>query len=329
MKVVHIHRPARSGGYSIETVFKTIAVELRTQGISVLDYELGNRWQFLTDVIRLWRLNADVYHVTGDVNYWILLLPTGKTVLTVHDIGHYLFGLAGWRKSLYKCFWLILPVRKASQITIVSDATRRDLSTYLHISSEAMSLIDNCFCTDFPIVSSHFKMKCPRILQIGTGRNKNIVRLIQALAGISCTLVLIGKINSDIATALQVARISHENFVDISRTELLDQYVLADLVSFVSTSEGFGMPIIEAQAMGKPLITANLPPMSIVAGPEACLVDPHNIALIRAGIEQIIHDDAFRERIVQAGLINVMRYSARVVAAKYLQVYQRLYLPSW
>lgn len=328
MKVVHIHRSTRSGGYSIEAIFGTVADELRKLGISVLEYELGSGWRMVKDIVPLWRLKADVYHVTGDVNYWIALLPKSKSVLTMHDIGHYLFGLTGWRKVAYKWLWLVLPMRLASLTTVVSDATRRSLITHLHIAPDGVKVIENCYSANFSLRSKEFNKECPRILQIGTGTNKNVLRLIQALEGVNCTLDLIGRLNSDIVSALQTGCIPYENHFDISSAELIEHYATADLVSFVSTSEGFGMPIIEAQAMGKPLITANLPPMCVVAGPEACLADPLDIVSIRAGIDKLIHDDAFRARIVESGLKNVIRYSASTVATRYLEVYQQLLQPA-
>ncbi len=48
--------------------------------------------------------------------------------------------------------------------------------------------------------------------------------------------------------------------------EIKEMYAEADLMSFCSTFEGFGLPIIEAQAMMTPVITSNLSPMKEVAG---------------------------------------------------------------
>lgn len=327
MKVVHIHRPARSGGYSIETIFKTIAVEMRNLGISVTDYELRTSLRLPEDFVNLRRLDADIYHVTGDVNYWIAMLPKGKTVLTIHDVGHYLFGLAGWRKALYRWFWLTMPIRLASRVTVVSDATKRDLKTYLGVALESTDVVENCYSSAFFPRIKQFNKKCPRILQIGTGKNKNVLRLIQALEGITCGLVLIGRMNADILASLHSVGIPYENYVDISQDEMAEQYALADLVSFVSTSEGFGMPIIEAQVMSKALITANLPPMSMVAGPEACLVDPLSVDSIRTGIVNLIEDEAYRARTIAFGLRNVDRFSVSKVANRYLEIYRSLVPP--
>jgi glycosyltransferase involved in cell wall biosynthesis len=324
MKLVYVYRSARPGGFSIEAVFKTVAVELRKSGITVIDYELRGDWRLLLDVVQLRRLGADIYHVTGDVNYLVALLPWSRSVLTVHDIGHYLYGLSGWRKNLYRWLWLIIPIRLASRVTVVSEKTRDDLVTYLGTQSAKIEVVADCYSPAYFPRLKPFDSVFPRILQVGTGKNKNAMRLIQALVGINCTLVVIGKANAELIASLKDAGIPYENHVDLSQDQMVDQYAQADLVSFVSTSEGFGMPIIEAQAMGKPLITAAVPPMSSVAGPGACLVDPLSIADIRAGIVKLIQDDDFRAHVVASGLRNVRQYSAGTVASRYLEIYQRM-----
>ena len=84
VKVVLIYRPRRLGGHSIEELFRTVMKELRKH-VEVLEYETGSRWCVLLDAWKLRRLQADIYHVTGDINYLVLLLPWRKVVLTIHD----------------------------------------------------------------------------------------------------------------------------------------------------------------------------------------------------------------------------------------------------
>ena len=102
------------------------------------------------------------------------------------------------------------------------------------------------------------------------------------------------------------------------------QYADCDLVSFVSVGEGFGVPILEAQASGRPLITSDLSPMREVAGEGACLVDPSDVAAIRAGIRKIIDDADYRRQLVARGLKNAARYSPATVGGRYLELYRRM-----
>ena len=84
------------------------------------------------------------------------------------------------------------------------------------------------------------------------------------------------------------------------------------------------MPIIEAQASGRPLITADIPPMSEVAGEGACKVSPLDIEQIRAGILKIIGDDEYRAQIVKAGISNAARFSPQTISALYFTIYKCL-----
>ena len=93
---------------------------------------------------------------------------------------------------------------------------------------------------------------------------------------------------------------------------------------FVSLAEGFGLPILEAQAIGRPVVTSDLSPMRDVAGGAACLVDPRNVDSIRAGIRRVIKDSNYREGLVELGLRNVVQYQPQVVASRYARLYEHI-----
>src|SRR5437870_5587145 len=97
MKDVMVYRQRCPGAYSVEEVFHTVVGELRKH-VEVIEYDTGSRWRVLFDAWRLRRLKADIYHVTGDINYFALLLPRSRTVLTVLDLRHLLYDLTGLRQ---------------------------------------------------------------------------------------------------------------------------------------------------------------------------------------------------------------------------------------
>jgi glycosyltransferase involved in cell wall biosynthesis len=323
MKVVIIYRKQRPGAYSIEELFHTIAGELGKQ-VEVIEYEVGERGGVLLDAWRLRQLDADIYHVTGDINYLVNLLPSKKTVLTIHDIGHYLFDLSGIKRWLYKWLWLIFPIRSARTVTAVSIETRENIGRHLGVTEKDkhIEVIENCHSAIFKPVAKPFAVECPVILQVGTGTNKNVLRLVKALQGLHCRLVLVGTLNDETRQKLAECGVEYENQVGLTQEEIYQRYVECDLVSFVSLNEGFGVPIIEAQAVGRPLITANIRPMCDVAGGGACLVDPLDVSLIRAGILRIISDAIYRNQLIEDGFNNVWRYSPARVASEYLELYR-------
>lgn len=283
MKVIFIYRCKREGGHSIEQLFLTIAGELRKH-VQVIEYETGTRWDMLRDVWRLRKMGADIYHLTGDINYFVPLLPHKKTVLTVHDIGHYLYGLRGFKRWIYKLLWLLWPIRAARAVTAVSKETRDNIVRHLGIPGSRIETIENCHSAVFKPVSRPFNVVCPIILQVGTKPYKNVPRLIEALMGIRCQLVLIGQLDAALTRKLAECDVDYVSRVNLTHEEIYKQYVECDIVSFISIGEGFGVPIIEAQAAGRPLITSKVSPMREVAGEGACLVDPLDVSQIREGI---------------------------------------------
>jgi glycosyltransferase involved in cell wall biosynthesis len=323
MKLVFIYRKQRPDAFSIEELFRTIARELRKH-TQVIEYEVGERSEFFQDLRKLRAMNADVYHLTGDINYFVPLLPKGRTVLTVHDIGHYLTGLKGIKRQFYKWVWLLWPLRAAGAVTCVSDETKRNICTYLKYPANQITVIQNCHSPLFQPVNKAFNSACPTILQVGTKSYKNVPRLVRALRGVNCRLVLIGKIDTELAIMLAQSDTNYVNRVNITHEELVGEYVACDIVSFASIGEGFGVPIIEAQAVGRPLLTSNVSPLCDVAGAGACLVDPLDEASIRHGIDRLISDETYRAELVIHGLVNAQRFSPTATAQRYLDVAQHL-----
>jgi glycosyltransferase involved in cell wall biosynthesis len=168
----------------------------------------------------------------------------------------------------------------------------------------------------------YFNRAMPRILVVGTTAHKNIERYAAALADVPSHLVIVGALNDSQTRALARRNRPYENLVSLSREEIRRQYALCDLVLFASTYEGFGLPIVEAQAAGRPVVTSNIPPMSDVAGDGACLVDPLDVDSLRQGVFRVVNDDSYRARLIEAGKKNVRRFEADVIAHHYCRLYK-------
>ena len=169
-----------------------------------------------------------------------------------------------------------------------------------------------------------FQTSHPVLLQVGTALNKNLSRLIIALEGIPCTLLLLGPLSDTIQQALQQRLIDYRQYENLSRAEVAQLYADCDIVAFVSTYEGFGMPVLEANAVGRVVITSIDSPMYDLAPDSAHFVDPTDVSAIRQGILRLITDAAYRQKLVQAGLLNAQRYTVAAAASHYRTLYQRM-----
>ena len=100
-----------------------------------------------------------------------------------------------------------------------------------------------------------------------------------------------------------------------------EAYATSDFLLFASTLEGFGMPILEAQMVGLPVITSNIAPMNEVAGNGALLCETSDFLSIRGCIERITSDELLREELIRKGTANCQRFSPKASANIMILVY--------
>ncbi|MEO6731468.1 MAG: glycosyltransferase family 1 protein [Ferruginibacter sp.] len=267
---------------------------------------------------------GDINHNVGEITYAALFMEKRKTILTIHDI-YRLYTSNGIKKVIYKWVWLKLPIAKSQVVTAVSHATRDEILKHVKCSPSKVRVIYNCISPKFTPVPSVFNKEKPVLLQIGIWPNKNLERVIEALEGISCTLNIVGKPPDHIMELLKKHNIDFTCKFGLSQSELIQQYIDCDVVVFASIYEGFGVPIIEGNAVERVVVTGNCSAMKEVAADAACLVDPFDVQSIREGIKKVIEDDQYREQLIAAGRVNKMRFDAKVIADQYAELYQEVY----
>lgn len=327
IKVMQFLRHPSSRAYSVERLYQDVRafipndiyIETRfncfpSKGI------LGRIFDMLSAAL----VQRDVNHVTGDVHYLTYLLRRKRTILTVLDC-------VGLERSKGIKFWILwflwywLPEKCCTIIVVISESTRHQLISYLACNPDKIKVI---YCTISPEFSFHpksFNNSCPVILHIGSTINKNLERHAPALEGLTCKLLIIGRLSEAQTRSLEKYEIQYENLFDLSSADLVEQYKRCDILLFASTYEGFGLPIVEAQAIGRPVVTSNIWSMPEIAGDGACLVDPFDVDSIRYGVKQIIDDPEYRENLIRKGLKNVGRFHPEMISAQYAELYREVY----
>jgi len=326
IRIIFANR-ARGQAHSIEELFATVSDALDD---SIHPETLSARspranWRaILSNWIWAIRLpKADIVHVTGDIHYAVLGVWGRKVVLTVHDL-RILEESRGLRRILCWLGWFALPVNRADAITVISEFTRKRLQACCRVNPNKVHVVPNCVAPEFVQTQRIWSADRPRVLLVGTTPNKNLDRVIVACKGLRLVLAILGRLDTEQKLLMESHAVEYEEYHTLSRTEVVTLYQDSDLVAFVSTYEGFGMPILEGQAVGRPILTSNISPMNEVAGEGAWKVDPFDVVSIREGLFRLISDTALRETLIQNGFRNVAEYSPKSISAKYAAVYREV-----
>lgn len=262
------------------------------------------------------------------------------TVVTIHDLGY-----RHWPQThpTFQRLYLELSTRwnlhAANHVIAVSEATRLDIrSSYgapkarLHVVHEAAD--PGPKPSPQAIAQARQALDLPPLYGLFTGTlhpRKNIARLIAAYArlyqqeAIEWPLVLAGasgwqatQFQAEIAAQGIGEKVLLPGYVPQSQLEAL--LAGARFFAFPSLFEGFGLPVLEAQSAGVPVMTSNYSSLPEVAGDAALFVDPTDIDAIAQAMLRLSHDDGLRARLIAAGHENVKRFSWEKAADETFEV---------
>jgi glycosyltransferase involved in cell wall biosynthesis len=259
------------------------------------------------------------------VHYSILALPTHRTILTIHDLV-FLHTYKGFSRKILKWLYLDLPIRKALHITTISEKSKQEILDHSTCDPNRIAIIPDPIDPLFSNLQPFQPLQPPQpcILFLGTKPNKNLELSIPALFQLPIHLRIIGELEARQKKLLKKFKIDYSNVHSIPQEALLQEYRKADGLLFPSTYEGFGLPVIEAFATGKPVITSNISPMKEVAGNAALLVDPYSIASIRNGVQQMINDPSLCDQLSKAGQLRVLDFLPVQIFDHYNTIWKQL-----
>jgi glycosyltransferase involved in cell wall biosynthesis len=264
------------------------------------------------------------------------LVHPDVSLVTVHDLGYLHFPQAHpWRQRFYLDLSTRWSVRVSAHVLADSAATGADLVTRYGVPPGKVTVAypgrDEGLApvldpAEVEVVKARHGIGGDYFLYVGTLQpRKNLARLVEAFAAFrqragamvgerGTLLVLAGKrgwLYDDLFK--QVRRLGMEGHVcfpgyisDEEKAALMSG-ALAFL--FPSLYEGFGLPVLEAQACGCPVITSTTSSLPEIAGNGALLVDPRDAMAIAAAMERVTSDPVLRENLVERGLANVSRFS--------------------
>lgn len=328
-EVVHLQRRPVGSQFSVERLFEDVRDGLRSQGwdvrVRINRFPSSGLFLRLYDSLAALRFRTQVVHVVGDVHYLVWFRRRRGTILTILDcVG--LQRLTGLRRYLFWFAWYWWPARRTQHVTTISSYSKREIVKHTGLPEGRITVIPPPLSPEFAYYIGNApdptrRPQPARILQIGTKKTKNVPRVIEALRGLDVVLVIVGKVDEGLLDQITASGIRCEMKEALSREELLHEYRNASVLSFVSLYEGFGMPIIEAQACGCPVVTSGLCAMPEAAGRGALIVDPRSASEIRTAVIALLSDRQLVTTLVEEGFSNARRYALSHVARQYAALY--------
>ena len=247
-----------------------------------------------------------------------------NTIVVIHGLEYEITpeSYSGWER-LYMRASIQYSVRAARRIIAVSENTKTDLEKLYKVASEKVTVIHEGFAGKKAEVSGVSRtQKTNTILFIGRiEERKNVKRIVEAFEilkekyNLPHQLILAGKqgygyeaIESKIKNSKYKNEIQELGYVTQEQKEkLLSE---ANLFVFPSLYEGFGLPILEAQHFGVPVVTSNTSSLPEVAGEGAAFVDPLSTEEIAEKLQEVLAlSKEGREELIMRGKRNLEGFS--------------------
>ena len=224
---------------------------------------------------------------------------------------------------------------RSRAICAISEATRKDVLSFLPIAPEKVFVTYPA--VEFPqelldVPEGEIARFLKLMYRLDAGRyllfvsalepRKNLPRLLDAYLGadVNIPLVVVGKeqwrdeglkrVEAIFAESGQAG--AGQSIIRIPytpRSHLVHLYRGARALVFPSLAEGFGLPPVEAMALGCPTVVSRIPCLEEVCGDAADYFDPYDVRSIREAITAVVHDDGRAEELREKGRKNAARFT--------------------
>jgi glycosyltransferase involved in cell wall biosynthesis len=285
---------------------------------------------FTTQVFWAARERPDLFWAPAHRLPWSLPRATAR-VLTVHDLC-YLAAPSSMRRTTRMLDATLMPraISRSDRIACVSQSTAEQVAERFPAARERIAVV-HPGVAPLPAAAARSTLEPlgitgPYVLFVGTREpRKNLARLAQAFAraasGSDARLVLAGArgwgdADGGASATTEVITLGH-----VDDAQLATLYRHARLLALPSLYEGFGLPLVEAMAVGTPVLTSRTASMPEVAGDAGLLVDPLSVDSIAEGLHRLLHDDALHAQLARAAPAQAARFDWNASAQRMLTLF--------
>ncbi|MEK9147236.1 MAG: glycosyltransferase family 1 protein [Patescibacteria group bacterium] len=326
-------------------------IYLKDSPLSDLPKETGNFNYKVFGPKKLWTQFALPFKLTfgPKINVFFSMAHYGPRfskvpfVVTIHDLSYLHFPEMFKKNDLYQLTsWSKYSIKNAAHIIAVSKTTKEDIIKNYNIDPSKITVTYEGYDknrfepqpkTKLALVLKKYHVDGEYIIAVGTLQpRKNLERLIEAYSILNTkytiqntSLVIIGKKGWFYDAIFQKVK-----DLNLERKVIFTDYVPDDdlpaliggaqVYVLPSLWEGFGIPVIEAQACGVPVVVSNISSLPEIVGESGILVDPESVESIAQGIKKVLTDKKTKSDLVKKGFKNTKRFSWQSCAQETLEV---------
>lgn len=285
--------------------------------IQVIGRSTGHKWEQWDLPRYLWRHGSPLLlnlTSTAPILY-------RNQVATLHDI-NFVRNPQSFSFQFRTFYRALVPfiMRRIHVLITVSEFSRKEISTYYRFPFDKICVVPNGVDTGTfraRPAGAGAEPEHKYLLAVSSNNyHKNFTRLVEAFlsldAGDDLHLYVVGGSNASFSTATNaaVSRASNVRFLGrVDDAQLVDLYANAMAFVFPSLYEGFGIPPLEAQACGCPVLASSATSIPEVLGDSAVYFDPNSVEAIAVALKQILSEPALRLELIRRGRSNVSRYT--------------------
>ena len=283
----------------------------------------------------------DIWHATYPLP---MEVKRAKKITTIHDLIPLKLPYTTLDNKNFFFRSIKNAVNKSDLILTVSEHTKKDILEVFNVSS------DKIFVTYQPVMEKQYTFNEDELLPLlkqyrlrskeyilfvgAVEPKKNLGRLIEAYVKLDTTmpLIIVGKKGwlweDEIGRLEKVFSryfLNKIRFLEyISRNDLNYLYQGAFCFVFPSLYEGFGLPPLEAMALGCPTIVSNISSLPEVCGDAALYIDPYSVVSIKDAIEKLINNSSLRAQLSLAGKERAKLFSFNNYTNKLYEAYKKV-----
>lgn len=300
---------------------------------------LWRRWGIPAEIRKR---GADIYHGLGnELPRNISKVQGLKSIVTIHDLIFVSFPHTyNWfSRHIYNVKFR-QACRTADRIIAVSRCTANDIVKYYFIPKNKIDVVyqgcdlsfrQKCSESFKTLVRERFSIPSDFILSVGTiEERKNTALIVRALPDLpGMHLVIVGRKTPYTSYVEDTARecgVSDRVHIltGVGFKELPAIYQMAKVFCYPSRYEGFGIPVLEAQCSGVPVVAATGSCLEEAGGEAAIYIDPDDYEALADAVRRIVSDDVLRKGMIEKGYAHADCFSDNSLAESVMKVYNDL-----